>query len=154
MFYRVHETEIPFSAENAYSAPWGTNGGTCGACSGKGEVPHWEPRSCTDCGGWGGDNCGCNNGTVYDLIFIPCPYCDGTGTARILRGYSCFDTPEKLVAYFALRDPHNDAPVVIFAGDVVGKGPDGEMLVVPKQHPRPRWITWKQLAQTVSRRCV
>jgi len=48
------------------------------------------------------------------------------------RGYSCCESAEALAAYFARRGGiADDARIVMFRGNAVAVGPDGEDLVVP-----------------------
>lgn len=54
------------------------------------------------------------------------------------RGYSCYDDPERLYDYmmskcieFAPDD--DDTELIIFAGDAVGVGPEGEDLALPRK---------------------
>jgi hypothetical protein len=125
MFWRVHHTDCPpFSPENASSAPWGQEEQICPRCNGAGYITR--------------------RGAEED-----CPRCGGTGVVEAERvpGYSCCESREALVEYFEARGglPEN-APVVVFSGRVVGHGPDGEPLVIPRMnHPRPRWFTWGQI---------
>lgn len=121
MFYRVHRHGIPeFNADNAYSSPWGME--YCPHCDGEGYIPWEDDREC--------------------------PHCHGTGEPPRQRGYSCCESSEDLVSYFESRGGcDDDVPVVIFSGEVVGTGEDGEPLVVPKSFPKPRWTTYKQIAK-------
>lgn len=153
IYYRCHLSSLPFSPENAYSSPWGTGeDGTCGVCQGVGKVEKPYQDTCWECGG-AGEGCGCDHGIMTYYREVPCPYCQGTGKAKRLRGYSCFKSPEALSNYFFLRGGMSDnATVVIFTGEQVGVGPDGEPLVVPKTFPRPRFITWGQMQDILVRR--
>ena len=61
------------------------------------------------------------------------------------RGYSSFDNPGKLIQYFEDRGGvPDDATVVVFDGEWMGQGDDGEDLTVPSQVIRT--MTWKEFA--------
>jgi len=153
VFYRCHFSNRPFSQENAYSLPWGSENGKCGVCKGTGVIEEPYRSTCHSCGGAGGEDCHCDGGTARYFRTVSCRYCKGTGEAIPLRGYSCCRTPEGLSNYFFLRGGmHDSAPVVIFTGEEVGTGPDGEPLVVPAEFPRPRWITWGEMLDILVRR--
>lgn len=171
MFWRVHYSNLPeFSAENAYSAPWGDDRRVCRACAGRGRklvrAPQLAP--CPGCGHLPPAQQGCGQcapdlqGFVIvrpAVLGAACRRCGGTGIdpewlRSRQRGYSCCETPEALVAYFQARGGlPDDTPVVCFAGHVVKAGADtGEMLVVPAERPRPRWFTWGQVRRVVEKR--
>lgn len=121
-FYRVHWEGSPeFSATNAWSALWGrtrSEDGSqteCPVCDGTGKVGGYE----------------CDNG------------CD-EGWEDCMQGYSCCDSADELLAYFARHgEPTPDEPVVIFEGVRVGNGPDGEPLAIPTGGVR--WTTYGAL---------
>ena len=120
-FYRMHQPDAPeFSAEHAWSAQWGVTWASDGS--------RYE---CTRCDGTGRDL------TDQDE---ECPSCDGEGWLDADRGYSCCYSAEELLAYM---DRHgvvgDDDPVVVFEGQRVGTGGDGEPLAVPTGHVR--WTT-------------
>ena len=132
-YYRVHWSDCPeFCAANAQSLPWGERDGVvCGRCDGAGYVTRRDgsEAECSGCGGAG--------------FVAPEPE----------PGYSCCQSAEDLVRYFRGRiEPDDDEPVVIFAGDIVGVGPDGEPLVIPAALPRPRWTTYGAVRRAVERR--
>lgn len=110
-YYRLHRTDAPtFSADNAWSAPWGEAFGVDG--------DRYECRSC--------------DGSGSDVFGEHCGYCDGEGWFDCAEGYSCCESAEDLLAYFDRHCPANyDDPVVVFEGDYCGQGCDGEPLVVP-----------------------
>ena len=120
-FYRMHRPDAPaFCAEHAWSAQWGVT---------------WDPSGaryeCTRC-----------DGTGQDLTDPDeeCPACDGEGWLDADYGYSCCESAQALLAYL---DRHGvvvaDDPVVIFEGQRVGTGGDGEPLAVPTG--QVRWTT-------------
>ena len=105
VYWRMHWVTSPeFSAENAYSAPWGADG--CYACDGTGEAFDKDGE---------------------------CDMCDGTGDLQLDRGYSCCYDLDALRHYFSSRSipADEDGEVIMFQGTEVGKGPDLEPLVVP-----------------------
>lgn len=109
-FFRVHWADAPaFSAENAWSALWGSTRSEDGTQT--------ECHSC-----WEGNR-------------DECKVCEGTGWEDALEGYSCFDTAEELVEYFThpARDGllGDDDRVIVFEGIRSGTGFDGEPLAVP-----------------------
>ena len=119
-FYRLHHAAAPeFCAENAWSAQWGVTWASDGA--------RYE---CTRC-----------DGTGQDLTDPgeECPACD-EGWQDADYGYSCCASAEELLSYM---DAHgivgDDDPVVIFEGQRVGTGGDGEPLAVPTG--QVRWTT-------------
>jgi hypothetical protein len=138
----------------------------CSSCSGRS-----GPGRCEACGGWGGGDCrSCDgSGEVWASPLVacpgcdgrgrlrhrlpgptpaqpePCPHCEGRGFVTPQRGYSCCWSADDLLVYFSGARLDDDEPVVIFSGEVVGTGADGEPLVVPACHPRPRWTTWGRL---------
>jgi hypothetical protein len=128
MFWRVHHPDCPpFAPENASSAPWGQEETFCPRCRGRGYVVRPD-----------GDE-------------LECHRCEGEGVVPVERvpGYSCCESREALVKYFQARGGlPEDTPVVVFSGRVVGHGPDGEPLVIPRMNrPRPRWFTWEKLVK-------
>ncbi len=61
------------------------------------------------------------------------------------RGYSSFDNPGKLIQYFEDRGGvPDDATVIVFDGEWMGQGDDGEDLTVPSQVIRA--MTWKEFS--------
>ncbi len=111
-FYRVHWADCPpFSVGNAWSALWGSTWSEDGTQT--------ECRSC------------------WESAREECRICGGTGWEDALEGYSCCDSPEELVEYFAapVRDGvvADDDRVVVFDGVRSGAGFDGEPLAVPVQ---------------------
>lgn len=113
MWYRVQRAELervlPFSAKNAWSTPVDCRP-FCPHCTGTGLA---------------------RDGGV-------CRGCYGTGARAPVRGYSCWESSCRLVAYHL---PHRRAleaagyrpmwEIIAFSGRRVGTGPDGEPLVVP-----------------------
>lgn len=125
-FYRLHRVDAPtFSADNAYSAAWGETFAESG--------DRYECRTCDATGTWEGETC---------------PDCDGEGMLDADPGYSCCETAEDLLAYF---DQHStadaDDPVVVFDGQQVGAGIDGEPLAIPTSVIR--WTTIGTLRKEV-----
>jgi len=122
VFYRVHSTEYPFDAEHAWSSSPGL------ARSEDGSQYECE---CTITGtGWEG-----------------CEECDGTGWASSSRGYSCCWDAEDLLRYFEDHLAVSDSDrVILFTGEHVGTGPDGEPLVIPMQVIST--MTWDQFTST------
>lgn len=153
VFFRFHQADAPpFAADNAWSAPWGSefsaDGTTyrCPACDGTGE-DRTEPV-CERCDGTGDDDgytCRRCGGTGEDT---ECHDCDGGGWAACDRGYSCTRSAEELADYFqqhaggAPADDHGH--VVVFEGEHVGDGCDGEPLAVPTRVVET--LTWTQFA--------
>lgn len=121
-FYRLHADTAPeFSAENAWSAAWGETFSTDGA--------RYECRSCDGAGEFLGEKC--ND-------------CGGEGWIDAEAGYSCCESAAELLAYFDQHCPADDTdPVVVFDGEIVGTGLDGEPLVIPTTVIR--WTTVGQL---------
>jgi len=72
---------------------------------------------------------------------------DENGKFLPLRGagYSCIAGPEGLVHYFESRGGALGERVVIFMGEWIGSGPDGEPLVIPDDSVRARWTTFDHL---------
>ena len=167
MFWRVHHTDCPeFSADNAFSAPWGDPEQYCDACGGSGK--RYRVLSTDRCPEHGdmspvdairlGQGCECHGfGWIVKAEEIGiCKRCKGTGRNKRWKresGYSCCESPEALVSYFNARGgAAANARVVVFAGDVAGIGPDNEPLVIPRSQPRPRWIDYKCVEAIVDRR--
>jgi hypothetical protein len=119
-YYRLHTNpDAPtFSPENAWSAPWGAEWNQDGT-----------KTRCTRC--------------------LPgeqdCPTCGGTGWDDASYGYSACESAADLIAYATehMIVGDNDA-VVIFEGERVGTGFDGEPLAIPTG--QARWTTWAELA--------
>ena len=118
-FYRFHWDDCPaFGADNAWSTPWGGersedgSGIRCPVCDGEG-FDFSDVRTCTTC--------------------------DGTGWESADYGYSCCWTGEDLLAYFSPQAHHSGPPkdddgtVIVFRGEHVGNGCDGEPLAVPAE---------------------
>lgn len=122
-FYRLHSAATPeFSPENAWSAAWGETFV---------DVSTYECRSCNGSGEFLGEQCS---------------DCDGEGTIDADRGYSCCDSAAELLAYFGGHYPADDTdPVVVFDGQHVSTGLDGESLAVPTAIVR--WTTIGQLRE-------
>lgn len=139
VFYRFHQNAAPcFCADHAWSAPWGsafTPDGSqyeCPSCDGTGDN-HIDP-ACRHCDGTGEDTTTCYHcdGTGEDT---DCRDCDGTGLMDANPGYSCCWSPEDLQTYFEVHacgapgDHHGE--VIVFEGEHVGQGDDGEPLAIP-----------------------
>lgn len=155
-YYRLHANpDAPeFSSENAYSGLWGseyTPDGSkhhCYRCTGSGTI---DNQDCPRCGGASypnSDDAGCprcdGDGTLYNA---ECADCDGTGWYDADPGYSCCHTAQDLVAYMTDHGtPADDDPVVIFEGEQVGTGFDGEPLVIPTKVIR--WTTYGELRRS------
>lgn len=150
LFYRVERSSVEDFLEGPhYSEPITGAELDCPWCKGHGEIPvefdpvtgEWETEECEFCEG---------NGWVdYDP--------DLPEHRQLWRreGVSCFETPEELYEYFTsgmFLPEHLTEEVIIFAGEVVGEGLDGEPLVIPAGTPRPRKISWKQFCRVISRR--
>lgn len=146
-FYRLHNDHNgtrPLTADNAWSAPWGsefTEDGssyTCVACDGTGEQ---APEIHDACDGEGCYHC-------EDGMITECGDCDGEGTIDCERGYSCVEDAHSLVAYFAQQHvtvtPDMGA-VVVFEGEYTGNGDDGEALAVPTRVVET--LTWDELVK-------
>lgn len=147
-FYRLHNDHNgtrPLTADNAWSAPWGsefTEDGsafTCAACDGSGQQ---APEVHMRCDGEGCYHCD-DTGMITE-----CGDCDGEGTIDCERGYSCFEDAHRLVAYMRERgsDPEDAwGTVYVFEGDMAGNGTDGEPLIVPTRVVET--ITWSELVK-------
>lgn len=146
-FYRLHNDHNgtrPLTADNAWSAPWGsefTEDGsayTCTACDGTGEQAPEIHESCD------GEGCrGCDDGMVTE-----CGDCDGEGTIDCERGYSCCEDAAALVSYFTQQHvtvTDDMGPVVVFEGEYSGNGDDGEALAVPTRIVET--LTWSELVK-------
>jgi hypothetical protein len=117
-YYRLHGSDTPeFSAQNAWSALWGEQFSADGS--------RYKCRTCDGTGTAYGEPCDarCDDGWLYAD-----------------PGYSCCETAADLLDYF---DQHgiaaDDDPVVVFEGERVGTGFDGEPLAVPTGDIR--WTT-------------
>lgn len=123
MFYRLHSASAPeFSADNAFSAPWGETFSDDGST--------YECRTC--------------DGTGEDYFGDRCTDCDGTGHIDCDPGYSCCHTAAELLAYFGQHCPADDRDlVVVFEGTQIGNGVDGEPLVIPTHVVR--WTTFGEI---------
>ncbi|MFF9787130.1 hypothetical protein [Streptomyces nigrescens] len=141
VFYRVHPSDAPpLTADNAWSAPWGTTRSTdgsqyeCIVCDGTGE----GQQDCPTCGGCA------YTGEFHDT---PCDRCDGNGIIDTcgncddgwidcIRGYSCENTPESLIRYFTEASRTgcaNGEQVILFEGYQADYGIDGEPTAVPQR---------------------
>ncbi|GAA0719758.1 hypothetical protein Drose_06055 [Dactylosporangium roseum] len=124
-FYRLHNnTAAPaFSAEHAYSGLWGSEWSEDGT-----------QTRCHECDG----------GALLGSIIDNCRTCDNTGWEDAQYGYSCCWSGADLIAYM---DEHgivaDDDQVVVFEGQRVGTGGDGEPLAVPTG--QVRWTTYGAL---------
>ncbi|MFJ3839490.1 hypothetical protein ACIPY6_28840 [Streptomyces sp. NPDC090054] len=113
IFYRLHWSDCPpFSAENAWSASWGSTRSAdgsqteCLTCDGTGELDG-EPCSDRDC---------------------------EEGWTDCVAGYSCCASADELIAYLGGRgEPGADDTVVVFEGRQVDTGFDGEPTAVPER---------------------
>lgn len=122
-FFRFHAEGIPtFRAEHAYSGLWGGEWLADGSAS-----------QCRECDGIG---------TAYGET---CRSCNGEGWDPAQEGYSCCDTAQDLIAYFAQHLGSDPGPgmVIEFEGQRVGNGFDGEPLAIPTSIIRT--MTWKEL---------
>ncbi len=119
MYYRIHNNpNAPtFSADHAYSGLWGSEFSADGS-----------QTECHDCSDSDGSRAECRT-------------CDGTGWEDAPYGYSCCESATDLLAYFSpSRGGTGDSdPVVIFEGERVGTGFDGEPLAIPTG--TVRWTT-------------
>ena len=157
LFYRVHwKHNPPFSPENAQSEAWNLEyeGDTknCPACKAEGRVP------CAKCGG---DGC-VWIGPRADQRPTTCPACKGRRTAacgecggkgaisdRVRRGYSAFTSADELVQYMdSMLAADASDPVVVFSGQQIGEGHDGEPLVLPDMQV-VRWTTYGKLKKGI-----
>jgi hypothetical protein len=107
LYYRVQWADCPpFTADNAWSALWGSERAKDGS------------QSACGCDGW-----------------EDCTSCGGTGWQDCVRGYSAAGSPEALIRYFTHRARDGVVgpadTVVVFAGTWTGTGPEGEPCVVP-----------------------
>jgi len=146
-FYRLHNDHNgtrPLTADNAWSAPWGSefaadgSAYTCIACDGSGQGPEEVHESCD---GAGCDHC--DNGLYSD-----CGDCEGEGTIDCERGYSCCEDARSLVAYFAQQHvtvTDGMGQVLVFEGEYSGNGDDGEALAVPARVVET--LTWSELVK-------
>lgn len=145
VFFRFHQADAPaFSADNAWSAPWGmifNEDGSqyqCLACDGTGTTA--DPEPCGTC-----DMEGCHR--CDDGWHTTCRDCD-EGWVDCDRGYSSVRSAEELADYFqehakgAPADDHGH--VVVFEGEHVGDGCDGEPLAVPTRIVER--LTWSAFA--------
>ena len=152
MFYRVERRSVEeFLAGPHYSEPITGAELDCPVCHGRGEVPVAV------------DSATC------EMLTEECQFCEGNGWVdydpdlpehrQLWRreGVSCFETPEELYEYFTsgmFLPEHLIEEVIIFAGEVVGEGLDGEPLVIPADTPRPRKISWERFCEIVAKRKV
>ena len=104
---------------------------TCYHCDG---TSYDDDDMCSECDGTGHTTTTCHHcdGTGEDT---DCRDCDGTGRIDANPGYSCCWSPEDLRAYFEVHacgapgDHHGE--VIVFEGEHVGQGDDGEPLAIP-----------------------
>lgn len=124
-FYRLHSNPAApcFCAEHAYSGLWGGEWSEDGS-----------QARCRECDG----------GALLGTIIDDCGSCDGTGWEDAQYGYSCCTSANDLIAYMDEHgNPADTDPVVIFEGEQVGTGFDGEPLAIPTGHIR--WTTYGAL---------
>ncbi|MFJ6215081.1 hypothetical protein ACIQGZ_17355 [Streptomyces sp. NPDC092296] len=150
VFYRLHWSDCPpLTPDNAWSAPWRAgdtrrspdgSGAWCLSCDGTGK--DWRPcprcdedpdhtPTCEHCDGQG--------------AIDECATCDGTGWEPCVHGYSCTENPEDLLAYFAERHMTSmltGEPVVVFEGQQVDTGCDGEPTAIPTRVIET--LTWSE----------
>lgn len=150
MYYRWHSHTAPeFTADNAWSAPWGvtfTPDGDeykCVACDGTG-----EDTTDPTCGACRGAGCRrCDDTGNSDL----CLSCRGEGTLECDRGYSAVTSPDDLADYMAGHSPldplalDREGTVCVFEGDQVGYGLEMEPLVVPTRVVET--LTWSEFTR-------
>jgi hypothetical protein len=78
----------------------------------------------------------------FRVHWSDCPeFCDDNAYSRgwsediseetDIRGYSCFDNPQRLLRYFENRGGFDGHSVYAFKGKWIGTGPDDEDLAVP-----------------------
>jgi len=116
-YYRLHWADCPeFNSDNAWSKPWGSRA---------------NPADPTQ------HECSCCPGDDPE-----CRWCEGTGWMEARRGYSCLESAEELMAYMRgwakdlVADPSVARPgdqVIVFRGQLVGRGDTDEYLVVPTE---------------------
>lgn len=125
-FYRFHWADCPeFSADNAWSVEWGHT-----------RIEGSSTAECVPCDGTG------------ELVGEPCDACDGEGVIECDRGYSACESAEDLLHYFAQRGDlasADEGRVIVFEGERVGTGCDGEPLVVP--HTVIKVLAWSEFAE-------
>jgi hypothetical protein len=121
-FYRLHRADTPeFSTGNAWSGPWGETFSADGS--------RYECRTCDGTG---------------EVFGEQCTDCDGEGWIDCDPGYSCCHTADDLLDYFGQHCPAAaDDPIVVFEGQQIGTGFDGEPLAIPTGSIH--WITIAQL---------
>lgn len=150
-YYRVHAASAPaFSAENAWSAPWGASfiSPRFYVADNGEEDTGWtvvtlnvvpasiEEFAATRCDseyrGWSvmivvSDD---DLDEVCDLLDADdsVKWYETEVAAEANRGYSCCDSEEKLTRYLAAG-----GELIAFCGEVMGRGEDGEWLVVPTE---------------------
>lgn len=127
-FFRWHRADAPdFNADNAWSGLWG---GTFSADGSQSE--------CLTCDGTG------------QYADAECEECDGEGWQDCARGYSSCWTAEDLRAYMATHlgeISDDEGRVIVFEGNHVGDGFDGEPLAIPARIIEE--ITWTELTGRV-----
>lgn len=150
MYYRVHNEPEAFRPENAKSEPLPDADIECPVCHGDGYivVQDWEESHEEDC-----EYCSCTGRVDYSRAIQDHP--------EILEyyrrpGYSCWDSPEKLVEYIrymGLDREFRPRLVAVFEGEEVGEGLDGEPLVIPDMDT-VRWIPWGEFVRRYERRAA
>lgn len=126
LYYRFHWVGSPtFSPENARSIGWSAwqNGVPCYHTQAE-----WDNNSAWDC-----SRC---EGECWRAV----------EEADFARGYSCTSSAEELFSYFASRiiPDNEDGKLVVFSGEEVGSGDDGEPLVVPDMKV-VKWHLWSEV---------
>lgn len=135
LFYRWHQNEAPpFSAENAWSADWGSEFTPDGS---KYRAPSGLYYLCETCQ----DETGACGHEDED----ECAECECPGWTECERGYSCTWDATDLADYFGERGcPTDDTGTVyVFEGERTGNGTDGEPLAVPDRVVET--LTWSEL---------
>lgn len=149
-FYRWHRTDAPaFSADNAWSGLWGSEFSEdgsrtkCPTCDGTGDG--W--RDCPACHGNPDDCERCANAGTID----ECEGCEGEGWQDCVRGYSCCWTAQNLADYMTAHagDLADDwGKVIVFEGEQVDTGFDGEPTAVPETIVKE--MTWTEFKKTLA----
>lgn len=139
-YWRVHWHDCPeFSAENAKSVAWDGWDAACPICNGEGTIEKLVER-------WTDDD------ELEEVLSdIECSHCKGNGVITPQDGYSCCESAKELSKYFRRRllPTNTDAKIVVFSGEVVDYGIDGEPLVVPDMEADIYWLdpeeVWAQV---------
>jgi hypothetical protein len=128
-FYRWHQNEAPaFTADNAWSGLWGSTFSADGS-----------QTQCRTCDG---------TGKYADM---PCEECDGEGWEDCLPGYSCCHSAEDLLTYMRVHagKPEGDeGRVIVFEGEQVDTGFDGEPTAVPNKILKE--MTWSEFVRELA----